>query len=81
MLIADRYRLRDAIGRGAMGEVWRAFDETLDRPVAVKLMLTQDADPTAASASAWRRRPPAASTTRMWSVSVTSASTTTACSW
>ncbi|MET9471140.1 serine/threonine-protein kinase [Streptomyces sp. NPDC002922] len=49
MLIADRYRLRDAIGRGAMGEVWRAFDETLDRPVAVKLMLTQDADPTAAS--------------------------------
>ncbi|WSA80014.1 serine/threonine protein kinase [Streptomyces sp. NBC_01799] len=49
MLIADRYRLRDAIGRGAMGEVWRAFDETLDRPVAVKLMLTQDADPTSAS--------------------------------
>ncbi|MFE7788760.1 serine/threonine-protein kinase [Streptomyces sp. NPDC057460] len=49
MLIADRYRLRDAIGRGAMGEVWRAFDETLDRPVAVKLMLTRDADPTAAS--------------------------------
>ncbi|MET4645644.1 serine/threonine protein kinase [Streptomyces atratus] len=49
MLIADRYRLRDAIGRGAMGEVWRAFDETLGRPVAVKLMLTRDADPTAAS--------------------------------
>lgn len=49
MLIADRYRLRDAIGRGAMGEVWRAVDETLDRPVAVKLMLTRDADPTAAS--------------------------------
>lgn len=49
MLIADRYRLRDAIGRGAMGEVWRAFDETLDRPVAVILILTRDADPTAAS--------------------------------
>ncbi|MER5539472.1 serine/threonine-protein kinase [Streptomyces mirabilis] len=49
MLIAGRYRLRDAIGRGAMGEVWRAFDETLGRPVAVKLLLPQDSDPTAAS--------------------------------
>ncbi|WP_151483780.1 serine/threonine-protein kinase [Streptomyces albicerus] len=49
MLIAGRYRLRDAIGRGAMGEVWRADDETLGRPVAVKLLLPQDSDPTAAS--------------------------------
>jgi serine/threonine protein kinase len=49
VLIAGRYRLRDAIGRGAMGEVWRAFDETLGRPVAVKLLLPQDSDPTAAS--------------------------------
>ncbi|GEC10098.1 hypothetical protein SSP24_77530 [Streptomyces spinoverrucosus] len=49
MLIAGRYRLRDAIGRGAMGEVWRGFDETLGRPVAVKLLLPQGSDPTAAS--------------------------------
>ncbi|MDN0199797.1 serine/threonine-protein kinase [Streptomyces sp. S.PNR 29] len=49
MLIAGRYRLQDAIGRGAMGEVWRAFDETLGRPVAVKLLLPQDSDPTATS--------------------------------
>ncbi|MFF0041662.1 serine/threonine-protein kinase [Streptomyces mirabilis] len=48
MLIAGRYRLRDTIGRGAMGEVWRALDETLGRPVAVKLLLPQDSDPTAA---------------------------------
>ncbi|MEV7379930.1 serine/threonine-protein kinase [Streptomyces lydicus] len=49
MLIAGRYRLRDAIGRGAMGEVWRAFDETLGRPAAVKLLLPHASDPTASS--------------------------------
>lgn len=49
MLIAGRYRLRETIGRGAMGEVWRAFDETLGRPVAVKLLLPHDSDPTAPS--------------------------------
>ncbi|MBG0850933.1 serine/threonine protein kinase [Streptomyces spinoverrucosus] len=49
MLIAGRYQLQDPIGRGAMGEVWRAYDETLGRPVAVKLLLPQDSDPTATS--------------------------------
>jgi eukaryotic-like serine/threonine-protein kinase len=38
MLLAGRYQLESRIAAGAVGEVWRAGDQVLDRPVAVKLL-------------------------------------------
>ncbi|MDF1604481.1 serine/threonine-protein kinase [Nocardioides sp. YIM 152315] len=39
-----RYRLDGRLATGGMGEVWRATDTVLDRPVAVKLLKAEYAD-------------------------------------
>jgi tetratricopeptide (TPR) repeat protein len=40
--IADRYVLRERIGAGGQGSVWRARDEQLDRDVAIKVVHVRD---------------------------------------
>jgi serine/threonine protein kinase len=41
-VIRERYRLDALIGEGGMASVWRAWDLTLQRPVAVKLLFARE---------------------------------------
>src|SRR3954451_17924686 len=42
--LGDRYKLLDELGSGGMAVVWRARDEVLGRPVAVKLLAGRYSD-------------------------------------
>lgn len=54
-VLANRYELRTPIGRGTMGTVWRAFDRSLGREIAVK-EIRQDSGLTAAQRRELRER-------------------------
>src|SRR5262245_3197452 len=44
MLVAERFEIETLVGRGSMGEVYRAHDRVTGERVAVKLLVTDDSD-------------------------------------
>jgi eukaryotic-like serine/threonine-protein kinase len=53
VLLAGRYTLLARIGRGGTSEVWRAHDEVLGRPVAVKVLASEFTSDPGLRAALW----------------------------
>jgi serine/threonine protein kinase len=49
LLLGGRYELRATLGRGGFGAVWRAYDRTLGREVAVKIIKFDEMGPLGAA--------------------------------